>query len=137
MTRLLAVFAVGVALVVAELAIAAGTTSVKIAAPCAARPLFPRGGIDGTTQRIVLDGLGRTACTLGVTREKLVLSLAPTSGEKLQQPPPKVEHALRAGLLEAVDASVQRGELSGVLAFLVREAVKHAPLQVLVQGRLF
>jgi hypothetical protein len=131
------VFAIGAALVLAELAIAARTSTVKIAAPCAARPLFPRGGIDGTAQRIVLDGLGRTACKLGVTREELVLSLAPTSGEKLRQPPPKVEHALRAGLLEAVDASVKRGELSGVLAFLVREAIKHAPLEALVQGRLF
>jgi hypothetical protein len=135
--RLLAVFAVGVALIVVELGVAARTTNVHVAAPCAARPLFPRGGIDGTAQRIVLDGLGRTACKLGVTREALVLSLAPTSGEHLRQPPPKVEHALRAGLLEAVDASVDRGELRGILAFLVREAVKHAPLDALVQGRLF
>jgi hypothetical protein len=135
--RLLAVFAVGVALIVAELAVAARTSTVHVAAPCAARPLFPRGGIDGTAQRIVLDGLARTACKLGVTREALVLSLAPTSGEQLRQPPPKVEHALRASLLEAVDASVYRGELSGILAFLVCEAVKHAPLDALVQGRLF
>jgi hypothetical protein len=137
MTRLLVVFAVGVALVVAEVAIASRTTTVHIAAPCTPRPLFPRGGIDGTTQRIVLDGLDRTACRLGVTREKLVLSLARTTDEKLDQPPPKIEKALRAGMLEAVDASVKRGELSGLLAVLVREAVKHAPLQLLVEGRLF
>ena len=137
MTRLLVVFAVGVVLVLAEVAIASRTSTVKIAAPCDARPLFPRGGIDGTAQRIVLDGLDRTACKLGVTREQLVLSLAPTSGDKLRQPPPQVEQALRAGLLEAVDASVTRGELSGILAFLVREAIKHAPLEALVQGRLF
>lgn len=137
MTRLLVVFAVGVALIVTELAVASRTTTVHIAAPCASHPLFPRGGIDGTTQRIVLDGLDRTACKLGVTREQLVLSLARTTGEKLQQPPPTVEHALRAGLLEAVDASQKRGELSGVLALLVREAVKHAPFQLLVEGRLF
>jgi len=135
--RLLVVFAVGVALVVTELAVASRTTTVHIVAPCAGHPLFPRGGIDGTAQRIVLDGLDRTACKLGVTREQLVLSLAPTSGEKLRQPPPQVESALRAGLLEAVDASEKRGELSGVLALIVREAVKHAPLQLLVEGRLF
>jgi hypothetical protein len=136
-TRLLVVFAVGVALVVTELAVASRTTTVHVAAPCVTHPLFPRGGIDGTTQRIVLDGLDRTACKLGVTREQLVLSLAPTSGQKLRQPPPKVERALRAGLLGAVDASVQRQELSGVLAFVVREAIKHAPFQLLVEGRLF
>lgn len=137
MRRLLVVFVAGLALIAAELVIAARSSPVQVAAPCASRPLYPRGGIDGTTQRIVLDGLGRAACKLGVTREQLVLSLAPQSGERLQQPTPKVEHALRAGLTEAVDASVHRGELSGVLAFLVREAVKHAPLDALVQGRLF
>jgi hypothetical protein len=136
-TRLLVVFAAALVLIGAELVISATTTPVKIAAPCAERPLFPRGGIDGTAQRIVLDGLGRAACKLGVTREALVLSLAPTSGEHLQQPSKKVEQAIRSGLSDAVDASVHRGELTGVLAFLVREAVQHVPLDALVQGRLF
>jgi hypothetical protein len=137
MIRLLAVLGLAVALIAAELVISGRTSVVRVAAPCAARPLFPRGGVDGTTQRIVLDGLGRAACRLGVTREALVVSLAPQSGEHLRQPPPKVEHALRDGLTAAVDAAVRRGELSGVVAFLVREAVKHAPLDRLVEGRLF
>ena len=137
MNRLIAVFAAAVALLAAELVISSRTTSVHVAAPCGARPLFPSGGIDGTTQRIVLDGLGRAACKLGVTREELVVSLAPQSGERLSQPPPKVAHALRSGLEEAVDASVHRHELSGFVAFIIREAVRHAPLENLVQGHLF
>jgi hypothetical protein len=136
-SRLLAAFVVAVALIAADLVVASRTTTVKVAAPCAVRPLFPRGGVDGTTQRIVLDGLGRAACTLGVTRESLVVSLAPQSGEHLRQPTPKVERALRGGLTAAVDAAQHRGELSGVLAFLVREAIQHAPLDRLVEGRLF
>ena len=76
--RLVAVFAAALVLIAAELVISSRTTSVHVAAPCGARPLFPSGGIDGTTQRIVLDGLGRAACKLGVTREELVVSLAPS-----------------------------------------------------------
>jgi hypothetical protein len=136
-TRLLAAFVLALALIVADLVVAHRTKVVRVAAPCAARPLYPRGGIDGTTQRIVLDGLGRAACRLGVTREALVLSLAPQSGEHLRQPPPKVERALRDGLTAAVDASQQRGELPGAVAFLLREAIKHAPLDSLVEGSLF
>ena len=137
MRGLLVAFAVAIALIAADLVVASRTSTVHVAAPCARRALFPRGGVDGTTQRIVLDGLGRAACTLGVTRESLVVSLAPKSGEHLRQPTPQVEKALRAGLVAAVDASQHRGELDGVTAFLIREAVKHAPLDRLVEGRLF
>ena len=137
MKRLIAAFAVALALVSADLIVATRTSTVHVAAPCATRALFPRGGVDGTTQRIVLDGLGRAACRLGVTREELVVSLAPQSGEHLRQPSPKVEHALRRGLAAAVDAAQKRGELSGVVAFLVRQAVEHAPLDRLVEGKLF
>lgn len=137
MKRLIAAFGVALALVSADLIVAARTSTVHVAAPCATRPLFPRGGVDGTTQRIVLDGLGRAACRLGVTREELVVSLAPQSGQHLRQPSPKVERALRGGLAAAVDAAQKRGELSGVVAFLVRQAVEHAPLDRLVEGKLF
>jgi hypothetical protein len=134
---IVAAFVVAVALIAADLIVASRTSTVQVAAPCATRALFPRGGVDGTTQRIVLDGLGRAACTLGVTRESLVVSLAPKSGEHLAQPTPKVEKALRDGLVAAVDAAQHRGELNGVTAFLIREAVEHAPLDRLVEGRLF
>ena len=137
MNRLVATFAIALALVAADLIVAARTGTVHVAAPCAQRALFPQGGVDGTAQRIVLDGLGRAACRLGVTREELVVSLAPQSGEHLRQPSPRVEHALRHGLTAAVDAAQKRGELSGVVAFLVRQAVEHAPLDRLVEGKLF
>jgi len=110
---------------------------VHVAGVCVPHALYPGGGVDATAQRIVLDGLARASCRLGVTREQLVLSLAPSSGEHLKQPTPKVERALRTGLTNAVDAAEHRGELSGVVALLVREAVQHAPLDRLVEGRLF
>ena len=75
MDRLIAVFAAALALLAANIVISAGRRR-SASPPVGARPLFPSGGIDGTTQRIVLDGLGRAACKLGVTREELVVSLA-------------------------------------------------------------
>jgi len=137
MRPLVAVFAVGIALVAAELVIAHRQHPVRVLGSCGHHALFPRGGVDGTTQRVVLDGLARAACRLGVTREQLVLSLAPTSGEHLRQPTPKVERALRMGLADAIDAAQHRGELNGIVAFLARQAVEHAPLDRLVEGKLF
>jgi hypothetical protein len=134
---LVAAFAAAIALVAAELVVADRQTPVRVAGPCGVHALYPTSGVDGTTQRIVLDGLARAACRLGVTREQLVLSLAPTSGEHLRQPTPRVERALRRGLTDAIDGARHRGEISGIVAFLARQAVQHAPLDRLVQGKLF
>ena len=135
MTRLL--FAAAIALVASELAIVALDSPVHVERPCAARASFPGSGVDAATQRIVLDGLGRAACRLDVTREELVLSLAPQTGTKLHRPPRQVERALRTGLEDALDSAQKRGEIPGPLAFVLRELVRHAPLDRLVAGELF
>ncbi|HEV8563684.1 MAG TPA: hypothetical protein VGR41_02085, partial [Actinomycetota bacterium] len=82
---------IAIAVLVALLAGAAGLVTIELANgaadagalgvrdPCEARPAYPGQGIDATIQRIVLDGLDGAACDLGTTREKLVLSLAPTT----------------------------------------------------------
>jgi hypothetical protein len=130
-------FVLAAVLIGAELALGAAHPPVRVDKPCAARALFPGRGIDAATQRIVLDGLGRAACRLGVTREELVLSLAPETGTRLPRPPKEVERALRTGLENALDSSRQRGEIPEPLAFVLRQLVEHAPIGGLVRGQLF
>jgi hypothetical protein len=75
--------------------------------PCVARPVGavpPR--LEALTERIVLLGLDRAACRLGVPRERLVLSLADR-----RTPDPDVPPALKAGLLDAVDRLDREGRL--------------------------
>lgn len=131
-----ALFAAAVALIAAELTLDAVRPPVRVQRPCAARTLLAGYGVDAATQRIVLDGLGRAACRLNVTREELVLSLAPQTGTRLHRPPQEVERALRKGLEQALDASRDRGEIPGPLAFVLRKLVEHAPLDRLVRGQL-
>jgi len=128
---LVAVLAASVALLVAELATSAAQEGVEIENPCGARAPFPGSGIDGVTQRIVLDGLDGAACRLHTSREELVLSLG---NGKRRWDARTIETALRAGLLRAVDDAEQRGDLPSFLAPLVRRVVESTPLEKLVEG---
>ena len=132
-----ALFAAAAVLIAVELILAVVHMPLRVGRPCATRALFPGHGVDAATQRVVLDGLGRAACRLQVTREELVLSLAPQTGTRVHRSPQQVEHALRTGLEQALDASRDRGEIPGPLAFVLRELVRHAPLDRLVRGQLF
>ena len=71
---------VAVTLLAAELALGGlryGTA--RLADPCTARPAFEGGGIDGAVQRFALSGLAGAACSLGTSREELVLSFSPST----------------------------------------------------------
>src|SRR5690349_7388263 len=75
--------------------------------PCVARPtgtIPPR--LEPLTERIVLLGLDRAACRLGMPRERLVLSLADQGALD-----PAVAPALKAGLLDAVARLDREGRL--------------------------
>lgn len=136
MTRaLVALFCAAAALIAVELVLAARTTPVRIERPCATRPLFPGHGVDAGTQRVVLDGLGRAACSLGVTREALVLSFA-GSGDQLGRPNKQVEQAVRTGLDDALTDATKRGEVPALLAVVLRTAIDHAPIDQLISGSL-
>jgi len=128
---LVAVLVASVALLVAELATSAAHEGVEIENPCGTRAPFPGSGIDGVTQRIVLDGLDGAACRLHTSREELVLSLG---NGKRRWDARTIETALRAGLLRAVDDAEQRGDLPSFLAPLVRRVVESTPLEKLVEG---
>ena len=109
--------------------------SGTVANPCRPRPRFPEGGIDGTIQQIVLDGLDGAACRLDTTREELVLSLAPgTSVRHRRWDRATLEPAIRAGLLRAVDAADRRGDLPPFVAPILRTVIEHAPIDKLIAG---
>ena len=132
-----ALFCAAVVLIAVELVLLGTSSSVRVQPPCATRPLFGGHGVDAATQRVVLDGLGRAACRLGVTREALVLSFAGSSGDKLKQPTPQVERAVRTGLEHALDLSAKRGEIPSLVATILRLTIEHAPIDRLISGKLF
>lgn len=137
MTR--AVVAVGCAAVVLigiEVGLLVSSTPVRIESACASHAFFRGHGIDAATQRVVLDGLARAGCSLGVTREALVLSFASSSGEGLGKPKPEVERAVRNGLERALDDATKRGEIPSLLATVLRVTVEHAPIDRLISGKL-
>lgn len=123
------------ALIAVEGVLGVTATPVGIARPCAVHPLFAGHGVDAATQRVVLDGLARAGCSLGVTREALVLSFAGSS-EHLDRPNARVERAVRHGLVAALDDATRRGEIPALLAIVLRPAIEHAPIDKLISGAL-
>jgi hypothetical protein len=121
-------------LLAVELALGArGYGEVDLGAPCRPHALFEPGGLDGTVQRIVLEGLDGAACRLGTTRERLLLSLSPSSkGRFGSWSDDQVEAAVRASLVAAVDEADRRGDLNGVEARLLRELVERAPVDLVI-----
>jgi hypothetical protein len=102
--------------------------------PCSAQSSYPGGGFDATLQRILLDGLNGAACELHTTREELVLSLRPSSGRQAKWDDETIQHAVRAGLVGAIDEAERRGDVPGVVAALLRAGARHAPVKFLLEG---
>jgi hypothetical protein len=102
--------------------------------PCTATTPSLGSGVDAALQRIVLDGLNGAACRLHTTREQLVEALGPSGTKPRQWSDRQIEEAVRAGLVHAIDEAEHRGDLPGIVATLLREAAKHAPLKFLIQG---
>jgi hypothetical protein len=122
MRVLAALFVAAAVLAGVELALGAEHTGdVHLANPCRPQPF--RGDV---VQRVVLAGLDHAACRLGVSRERLVLSLGALSKRK--------EEALRAGVLRAVDEAERRGEIPHLLAGPIRELIRTAPINKLISG---
>ena len=123
-----------VILVVVELANgAAGPVSPTIAPPCRPHPRFAGGGVSGTVQRVVLEGLDGAACRLRTTREDLVLSLSPSSTSR-RWSRRQVETAIRAGLNHAIDAERRQGNIPRFLVPVLHRIVDETPFDKLIQG---
>ena len=108
--------------------------TVAIADPCAQRAPFAGSGLDATVQRVVLDGLDGAACRLGTSRERLVLSLAGDSSQRLPGGRATTEAAVRAGLLRSLDEAASRGDVPVLLTPLLRRVVQTVPLDQLIRG---
>lgn len=117
--RALALPLVAVALVAAVLGVqvaAGGGEYVprRPADPCQPRTAPPiPARLEPVTERIVLVGLDKAACRLGISRERLVLALADTRSLD-----PSAPAALKAGLLDAVDTLDREGRLPKVSELL-------------------
>jgi hypothetical protein len=89
-------------------------TPLRPANPCTPRPI-PRipAQLEPLAEQIVLVGLDSAACRLGISRERLVLSLADTRTVN-----PRTSAALKAGLGDAVDRLERAGRLPKVSQLL-------------------
>jgi len=82
--------------------------------PCQSRAAPPiPARLEPVSERIVLVGLDKAACRLGISRERLVLALADTRSLD-----PNAPAALKAGLLDAVDTLDHEGRLPKVSELL-------------------
>ena len=106
---------------------------VAVADPCAERSRAGSGGITGGIERVVLSALDGAACTLGVSREQLVLALRSSSA--LRQfaretgiDEDEVEDAVRAGLIRAVDDADGAGTIEPATARVLRTAAERLPI---------
>jgi hypothetical protein len=82
--------------------------------PCIPRPIPQiQPQLEPLAGQIVLLGLDGAACRLGISRERLVLSLAET-----RPVDPRVSAALKAGLVDAVDRLDREGRLPKVSQLL-------------------
>ena len=121
-------------LVVVELAAgAAGPVKPTIVAPCHTRAPFEGGGLSGTVQRVVLEGLDGAACRLGATREELVLSLSPSSSSR-RWDRKTTDTAIRAGLDAAIDKERRQGNVPGFLVPTLHRIVRETPFDQLIRG---
>ena len=128
-----ALLAAAVVFLAVELGLGAwGFGEVKRVDPCTATTPSLGSGVDATLQRIVLDGLNGAACRLHTTREELVESLGSSGSKRWSDE--QIQVAVRAGLVQAIDKAEHRGDVPGILAGLLREAAKHAPIKFLIQN---
>ncbi len=135
-TGVLAALLVGAVLLIGvEAARGRSNHPVQIADPCVPRALPAASGLDGTVQEVVLAGLDRAACSLGASREAVVLSIAGSSaGGGPHLTTASVTAAVRAGLLGSLAEAVQRGDVPSFAAPLLERLIKDTPIEQLVRG---
>jgi hypothetical protein len=99
-----------------------------VADPCAHRAWRSPGDVQTVLEQVVLSALDGTACTLGVSREDLVLAVRDKASleafaDEHGLSRADAEAAVRQGLARAVDDAESAGALSGSTASLARRAV--------------
>jgi hypothetical protein len=130
--------ALAVALVGAYVAL--GGTSYEpspVANPCAPRPVREADATGERLELVLLAAADETACSLGVSREDLVLALRSVdeldalAGRKGRSRD-DLESALRDGLVRAVAEGESQGLIGDTTARGLRFAAEHLPLGLLL-----
>ena len=130
--------ALAVALVGAYVAL--GGTSYEpspVADPCLSRPARAPTGTGERLELVLLAAADKTACSLGVSREELVLALRSVDeleelADKESRSRDELEDALRDGLVRAVDEAVKQGLIGDTSASALRFAAERLPLSLLL-----
>ena len=121
-------------LIVVEIQRGAFTESaLAVPDPCDRPVNVATGGLDGATQRVGLRAIDLAACELGTTREQLLLSAA-SSLQEARELPEGSEGAIRDGLERAIDEEKDAGRLNTVAAWVLSQAVQHAPVEWVVRA---
>ena len=133
------IIAAGVSLGVVLAYLIGGGASYKplaVADPCEPRSqevLDQRGVFEG----IVLSALDGAACELGVSREELATALADEAAldafaEANGVDRARIEDAVRAGLIRAIDDAEAQGRLPAPIASIARGLAENAPVGVVI-----
>ena len=131
---LAAAVVVSVALVAAYAALGgASYEPAPVADPCAARAWRNPTGVAESVEQVVLSALDGAACTLGASREELVLAMRSTDAldrfaEQKGVDEDAVEKAIRDGLGRAVDEAEQAGALGSTTSDVLRQAAERLPI---------
>ncbi len=133
-----AAVSVSVALVLVYAALGGGHyTPTAAADPCAPRAWGAPHGLQEALEQIALSTADGAACTLGVSREELVLALGSESdidrlAQKYDISRHDAEKAIREGLIRAVDDAEQADAISDSTAGALRAIASRLPLGIVL-----
>jgi len=101
--------------------------------PCDPRPWRAPGDLEAAAEQFSLSALDGAACELRVSRETLAVALATEESrarfaEEYGIDEARLEAAVRAGLVRAIDDARDAGALSGLVAVPLRELAIRLPV---------
>ena len=110
-----------------------------VADPCLKRPWRSPGDVQTALEQVALSGLDGAACTLGVSREDLVLALRDESSldafaRAHHLARAQAEQAVHDGLVRSLDDAEAAGALPSFVAGLARRAVEGIPPWLLLES---
>src|SRR5262249_13250485 len=110
-----------------------------VADPCAHRPWRAPNGVAETLEQVALSTADGAACTLGVSREDLVLALAGSDdlshfAQTHHISQGDAERAIRDGLIRAVDDAEAANAIDGGLAGALRSVARHLPIGIVLDA---
>jgi hypothetical protein len=138
--RSLVSLAVAASVAMAALYLALGGGSYEptpVADPCAPREWREPEGVEEAGQQFALSALDGAACELRVTREALALALATEESrarfaDEYGIDNARLEQAIRAGVIRAVDDAQDAGAIDPLVAAGLRAVAERLPLDELI-----